>query len=222
MRRRSAGGVGEDPTQLFHQLPPIGVLREAAIEVMPGVPAIACNRYSTRATRASARASLRCRFSCATTTDSGSNPNGTRWSDANVRRNRPAAATSSSERAIWVTTSAPRTANLRSPATPLPPVRRPAEGATLFTPSTGALPATIAAVHATPAAKSRTRQSSVRGSTTVSRQVASCATSTAPAHCAITSPSAAPAAATMALSVNSRRATRHRDAPSASRTLSSR
>ena len=60
----------------------------------------------------------------------GTKPSGNWLSDANVRRNSPAATTRTSEMAICATTSVPRTGNLRSPAIPRP--------ASLFSASAGA------------------------------------------------------------------------------------
>jgi hypothetical protein len=76
--------------------------------------------------------------------------------------------------------------------------------------------------HASAAVKTSTRQSGARSSDTVLCHVLNCRTRSALLHDANTDPTAAPATATIRLSMNSSRAMRQRELPSARRTLNSR
>ena len=89
-------------------------------ERTPGTAAAASRRRSTRAPRSSGGPPLAWRFNSTTSSGSGTKPSGNWLSDANVRRNSPAATTRTSDTAIWATTSVLRTERRRSPAIPRP------------------------------------------------------------------------------------------------------
>ena len=209
--------------RLAPQPPPVSSdTLDSDADLTPGTAAAASRSRSARGPRCSIGASLACRFSSATSSGSGTKPSGSWLSDANERRKSPAAVTSTSDTAICATTSVPRTAKRRSPATPRPASLSASPAATLFSPSTGATPATIADAQASAAVNPSTRQSSASSSDTLLSHVLNCRTRRAPLQLAKTSPRAAPAIATIRLSVKSSRASRQREPPSAILTLSSR
>ena len=216
-------GPSPMPTMPLDQPPPASSrFAETDAERTPGTAAAASRRRSTRAPRSSGGPPLAWRFNSTTSSGSGTKPSGNWLSDANVRRNSPAATTRTSDTAIWATTSVLRTAKRRSPAIPRPASLSASPGVTLFSPITGATPAVIAERHARAAVNASTRQSSARSSDTVLCHVLNCCTRSALLHFANTSPNAAPVTATIRLSMKSSRAIRQRELPSARRTLSSR
>ena len=211
------------PTRPVAQPPPASSRSaETDAERTPGTDAAASRRRSTRAPRSSGGPPLAWRSNSTTSSGSGSKPSGNRLSDANVRRNSPAAMTRTSDTAIWTTMSVLRTANRRSPAIPRPASWSTPPGVMLLSPITGATPAVIADRQARAAVNPSTRQSSARSSDTVLSHVLNCCTRSALLQFANTSPNAAPVTATIGLSMKSSCAIRQRELPSARRTLSSR
>ena len=188
----------------------------------PGAAAIAASRRSSRSRRAAGSATAAGRLTVATVRPPAAKPSCVPLSAANVRRNRPAPTTRTSDNAICATTRAPRTLRRRSPVTVRDDSFIASPGATPVTESAGTIPAITAVTAARPAVKPRTRQSSDRSRNTDPRHVASCWTSRALLHFAKSTPRAAPAATMTAVSTASRRVTRHREAPRARRTLNSR
>ena len=222
---RSSTGMGPSSmaTRLAPQPPPVSNdTLDSDADLTPGTAAAAARRRSARGPRCSIGASLACRSNSATRRGSGTKPSGSWLSEANERRKSPAAVTSISDTAICATTSVPRTAKRRSPARPRPASLSASPAATLLNPSTGATPATIADAQASAAVNPSTRQSSASSSDTSLSHVLNWRTRSAPLQPAKTSPRAAPAIATIRLSVKSSRASRPREPPSAIRTLSSR
>ena len=149
---RPAAGIGPSPTPTrpLAQPPPgrEAVSAETDAERTPGTAAAASRRRSTRAPRSSGGPPLAWRFNSTTSSGSGTKPSGNWLSDANVRRNSPAATTRTSDTAICATTSVPRTAKRRSPAIPRPASLSASPGRHALQPEHGRHAAAIAERHA--------------------------------------------------------------------------
>ena len=216
----SAGPSGSS-MRLFQVLPLTGVTADSAALATPGTPAAASRARRNSSGRAAGSSCARCALRLATRIGSRSKPRFRLASDENVRTNRPAATMSTSDSATCRTTSTLPRPSRPSPTTPRPCALSASFGCTRVPRSAGAIPNSTAVATATPAVNPSTRQSSERSRNTVLVDVDSCRTSRRLPHCAKTSPSSAPTPDSSRLSVSSCRAIRIRDAPSATRTLSS-
>ena len=142
-------------------------------------------------------------------------------SDTNVRTKSPAATMSTSDRATCPATSRLPSPKRGSPAIARPCSFKPSFGSTPAARRAGAVPKSTAVNTATVSVNASTRQSSDRFRYTVLVAVDSCPTRTWLPQSANRSPTAAPAPDNSRLSISSCPASRQRDAPRASRTLSS-
>ena len=206
---------------LFHMLPLTGVMTESPACATPGTAAAACSTRSKSAARSAGFISPCWTLTSTTSTLSRSKPRSRCASAEKVRTNRPAATTSTSDSATCPTTSELPSPTRRSPATPRPCSFSASFGSTRVARNAGTVPNRITVPIATAAVKPSTRQSSERSRKTVLRLVESWRTSRALPHMAKASPSEAPIADSTRLSDRNWRASRQRDAPSATRTLSS-
>ena len=198
---------------------PSGAVIETAACSTPGTATTRWWMRSYAARRAAGARSARRASITASSTRPRSKPSGTCVSPLNDRRNRPAPTRSTSERATCARTS-PLAIGVWLDAPGVRPRSFIASiGAPRVARHAGATPKTSAAMRPAAAVNASMRASS--GSSRDTASEASCATRSRLPQCATATPAAAPMAASSRLSISSWRASRPRDAPSASRTLHS-
>ena len=198
----------------FHPIrSPVESSRCAAFAT-PGTRRTAASILAYSAGRSSGRTPVRCTSTPRISRRSGSNPKFWWVSVTNVRMNRPAPTSSTSERATCTTTSGCPSMRCRSPAIVRPCSFIASPGSTRDARSAGASPKSRAVPTATTIVNASARQSSDTSTNTVSRNVVSWPTRSRLPHTANARPRIAPAPASSRLSVSSWRASLGRRHPS--------